>query len=193
MICYNLSYVCFKRKKYLKRIIKYKNIYNVIQFLNIITIFYWSINPHYKSLLQNIKKILNILHKILMNWILKKKLNYWTILTLKYRFLSRSQIRLFVCLPFIKSVVNWGVLLYFNKEMTTFRIYIFIIIPLHFGFNSQTGKNEFEADTKMFDSKSMQLKSTLVEAVNTNQWNVWKNHEDSLSRFGSQSFSWQSF
>lgn len=77
MICYNLSYVCFKRKKYLKRIIKYKNIYNVIQFLNIITIFYWSINPDYKSLLRNIKKILNILHKILMNWILKKKLNHW--------------------------------------------------------------------------------------------------------------------
>lgn len=107
----------------------------------------------------------------------EKKLN-WTILILKYRFLSRSETKL-VCLSFIKSAINWRVLLYFNREMTTFRIYIFIIIPFHFGFNSQTGKNEFEADTKVFDSKS-QLKPTLVEAVNTNQWNVWKNHEDSL-------------
>lgn len=122
----------------------------------------------------------------------EKKLN-WTILTFKYRFLSKSETRLLVCLPFIKSAVNWRVLPYFNREMTTFRIYIFITIPFHFGFNSQTGKNEFKADTKVFNSKSMQLKSTLVEAVNTNQWNVWKNHEDSLFRFGSQSFPWQSF
>lgn len=100
-----------------------------------------------------------------MNWILKKKLN-WTILTFKYRFLSKSETRLLVCLPFIKSAVNWRVLPYFNREMTTFRIYIFITIPFHFGFNSQTGKNEFKADTKVFNSKSMQLKSTLVEAVN---------------------------